>query len=109
MGSYKICIAHYLLLFELEVQRVEILDVLIVGEDWQDHNKKNEKRFLHLVLLRCSVSTRGCAIIELSHAILAQLLFALFHALTSGIPISIAFDLAALIYLFILSMPIRRW
>jgi len=48
-------------------------------------------------------------IIEPSHAVRAQLLFALFLALASGTPISIAFGPAALIYLFILSMPIRRW
>jgi hypothetical protein len=46
--SHKICIAHYLFLFELEFQRVEIVDVLIVGESWRDHKEKNEKRFLHL-------------------------------------------------------------
>src|SRR5207244_11951717 len=34
--SHKMGIAHYLLLFELEVPRVEIVDVLIVGES---HNE----------------------------------------------------------------------
>jgi hypothetical protein len=42
----------------VEVQRIEIVDVLIVGESWRDHNEKNQKRFLHLARLRLSVSPR---------------------------------------------------
>jgi hypothetical protein len=40
-----LCIAHYLLLFELEVQRIEIVDVPIIGESRRDHNEKNRVRW----------------------------------------------------------------
>jgi hypothetical protein len=43
--SSKMRIAHYLLLFALEVQRIEIVDVPIIGESWRDHNEKNRSAF----------------------------------------------------------------
>jgi hypothetical protein len=69
--SHKICIAHYRLLFELEVQRVEIVDVLIIGESWRDHNKKNEKLSSSgpLALIRFAARLH---IIELSHTVRAE-------------------------------------
>jgi hypothetical protein len=44
--SHEICIAHYLLLSQTEPERVEIGDVLIVGDSWRDHNRKMRSAFI---------------------------------------------------------------